>query len=165
MIMLVSGILLLALDARYHWQNRATAARGLLLLLLLALPLIRFFLQYPLEFQNRFELYQSYWLAAIPLSAKIGIYLQRYLNGFNFYRSGDIAFELQPDYLTSYSGKGTTHSTKYSYDTHIPLIFFGWHIPKKTVNDPVYTVDIAPTIANLLGITEPNACIGIPIIR
>ncbi len=87
------------------------------------------------------------------------------LNGFNFYRSGDIAFELQPDYLTSYSGKGTTHSTKYSYDTHVPLIFFGWHIPKKTVNDPVYIVDIAPTIANLLGITEPNACIGIPIIR
>ncbi|MGE5861734.1 MAG: alkaline phosphatase PafA [Ignavibacteria bacterium] len=87
------------------------------------------------------------------------------LNGFNFYRSGDIAFELQPDYLTSYSGKGTTHSTKYSYDTHVPLIFFGWHIPKKTINDPVYIVDIAPTIANLLGIIEPNACIGIPIIK
>jgi len=87
------------------------------------------------------------------------------LNGFNFFRSGDLVFELQPNYLTSYSGKGTTHSTKYSYDTHVPLIFYGWKIPKQTINDQVYIVDIASTIANLLGITEPTGCMGIPIIK
>jgi len=86
------------------------------------------------------------------------------LNGFNFERSGDIAFELIPYYLTYYREKGTSHSTQYSYDTHIPLIFFGWHIPKQSISNPVYIVDIVPTIANLIGITEPNGCIGIPIL-
>ena len=53
----------------------------------------------------------------------------------------------------------------YNYDTHVPLIFYGWHIPHKKINAPVYVIDIAPTIANLTGINEPNACIGIPIIK
>ena len=87
------------------------------------------------------------------------------LNGFNPARSGDIAFELQPAYLYSSGGDATTHGAIYNYDTHVPLIFYGWHVPAQTVNSPVYTVDIAPTIADLLKIQEPNACIGIPIIR
>ncbi len=87
------------------------------------------------------------------------------LNGFNLNRSGDIAFNLKPDYLMNFMKKGTTHGTGYSYDTHVPLLFYGWHIPKQTINTPVYTVDIAPTIADLLRITEPNGCIGIPLIK
>lgn len=87
------------------------------------------------------------------------------LNGFNPKRSGDIAFELQPGYLFGSGGEATTHGSIYPYDTHVPLIFYGWHIPKQTVNKPVYIVDIAPTIADLLKIQEPSACIGIPIIN
>ena len=45
------------------------------------------------------------------------------------------------------------------------MIFYGWHIPHQVVNTPVYIVDIAPTIANLISINEPNACMGIPLIR
>lgn len=87
------------------------------------------------------------------------------LNGFNPARSGDIAFTLQPGYLISFMKKGTTHGSPYTYDTHVPMIFYGWHIPKQTINAPVYTVDIAATIADLLKITEPSACIGIPLIK
>ncbi|MGQ9797670.1 MAG: alkaline phosphatase PafA [Ignavibacterium sp.] len=87
------------------------------------------------------------------------------LNGWNPSRSGDVAFNLLPGYLNDFLEEGTTHGSAYSYDTHIPLIFFGWNIPAKTINKPVYIVDIAPTIANLLKINEPNACIGIPIIE
>lgn len=86
------------------------------------------------------------------------------LNGFNFQRSGDIIFEYQPNHLP-YSGAGTSHGSRFNYDTHIPIIFYGWNIPKQTINDPVFIVDIAPTIADLLHITEPNACIGIPLIK
>ncbi|MBI5660974.1 MAG: alkaline phosphatase family protein [Ignavibacterium album] len=85
------------------------------------------------------------------------------LNGWNPSRSGDIAYNLLPGYLNNYLEKGTTHSSSYSYDTHIPLIFYGWNIPSKEINEPVFIVDIAPTIANLLKINEPNACIGIPL--
>jgi len=86
------------------------------------------------------------------------------LNGWNPSRSGDIAFNLLPGYLNNFPEKGTTHSSAYAYDTHIPLIFYGWNVPAKTINKPVYVVDIAPTIANLLKINEPNAAIGIPLI-
>lgn len=88
------------------------------------------------------------------------------LNGFNPVRSGDVAFELQPSYqYGSGTGEATTHGASYNYDTHVPLIFYGWHIPQQTVNTPVYIVDIAPTIANLLKIQEPSASMGIPIIN
>ncbi len=87
------------------------------------------------------------------------------LNGFNPSLSGDIAFDLRSGYLPNFQERGTTHGTTYNYDTHVPLIFYGWHIPVQTVNTPVYITDIAATIANLLKITEPSASIGIPILK
>lgn len=87
------------------------------------------------------------------------------LNGWNPSRSGDIAFNLLPGYLNNFMEKGTTHGSGYSYDTHIPLLFYGWNIPAQTVNKPVYIVDIAATVASILRINEPNACIGIPVIE
>ena len=87
------------------------------------------------------------------------------LNGFNPTYSGDIAFKLQPGYFMSFPEKGTTHGSSYNFDTHIPMIFYGWHIPAQTINTPVYIVDIAATIADLLKINEPSACIGIPLIK
>ena len=88
------------------------------------------------------------------------------LNGFNPVRSGDLLIELNPVSFFSLGGMDrTTHGTAYSYDTHVPLLFFGWGIPKQEINDPVYTIDIAPTISNLLKITEPSGCIGKPIIK
>ena len=87
------------------------------------------------------------------------------LNGFNSVRSGDIAFTLQPGYLMDFLYKGTTHGAPYNYDTHVPMIFYGWHVTKQTINKPVYIVDIAATIADLLKITEPDACIGMPLLK
>ncbi|MDY0082566.1 MAG: alkaline phosphatase family protein [Ignavibacteriaceae bacterium] len=87
------------------------------------------------------------------------------VNGFHPTYSGDIAYDLQPGYLPNYLKTGTSHGTIFSYDTHIPILFYGWNIPAQTINTPVYIVDIAPTIANLLKITEPSASMGIPIIK
>ena len=87
------------------------------------------------------------------------------LNGFNPVRSGDIAYGLQAGLFPNRMPKGTSHGTYYSYDTHVPLLFYGWHIPVQTVNKPVVIIDIAPTIADLLKITEPDGCYGIPLIK
>ncbi|HEX2869395.1 MAG TPA: alkaline phosphatase PafA [Ignavibacteriales bacterium] len=87
------------------------------------------------------------------------------LNGFNPARSGDIAYNLQPGFLPTFLNRGTTHGAPYSYDTHVPMLFYGWHVPKQTVNTPVYIVDVAATIADLLKITEPTGSMGIPLIR
>lgn len=87
------------------------------------------------------------------------------LNGFNPAKSGDVIFNLIPGYLVNFQTKGTQHGSQYAYDTHVPIIFYGWNVPAKTNNEAVFIVDIAAALANLLQITEPNACIGIPIIK
>jgi hypothetical protein len=87
------------------------------------------------------------------------------LNSFNPSRSGDIIYSLRSGYLGNKMDKGTTHGSEYSYDTHVPLIFYGWHVSKQTISTPVFSVDIAPTISNLLMITEPSGCVGIPLLN
>ena len=87
------------------------------------------------------------------------------LNGFNPERSGNVEFNLKPYYLSGHLRYGTTHGAAFPYDTHVPLLFYGWNVPAEQVNTPVYIVDIAPTICNMLGIMEPTGCIGIPIIH
>ncbi len=82
------------------------------------------------------------------------------INGWNPIMSGDIFFNLRPQYQNNFLEKGTTHGSSYSYDTHIPLIFYGNKVQAKTINDPVFIVDIAATIANILKINTPSACIG-----
>jgi 4-amino-4-deoxy-L-arabinose transferase-like glycosyltransferase len=83
LIMVVSGLFLLISDARYHWQRRRTAFRGLLLLLLLAAPLARFWLSMPDEYFNRLDMYASYWASDISTMAKLGNYFSIYLSGLN----------------------------------------------------------------------------------
>jgi arylsulfatase A-like enzyme len=88
------------------------------------------------------------------------------INGYNIRRSGDISFELIQNYLISdNSDKGTSHESSYKYDTHVPLIFFGWHIKPGESNRECFVEDIAPTITNLIHIQEPDATIGVPIIK
>jgi hypothetical protein len=87
------------------------------------------------------------------------------LNGFNPERSGNVEFDLKPNYLPDHGSYGTTHGTSFPYDTHVPLIFYGWNVSAKQINKPVYIVDIAATICNMLAITEPTGCIGIPVIN
>jgi len=55
---------------------------------------------------------------------------------------------------------GTTHGLWNPYDTHIPLLWFGWGIQKgKTIRETSMS-DIAPTLATLLRIQMPSGNIG-----
>lgn len=85
-------------------------------------------------------------------------------NGFYIKRSGDIALLLDPQWLDDYSHTGTSHGTTYSYDTHVPLLWYGWNIKPGFTSVPVNITDIAPTIAALLNMMAPNACTGKPIV-
>ena len=66
-----------------------------------------------------------------------------------------------------YAGKtewdGSNHGTWSQSDSHIPLIFMGWHIPAGETNRLTHMTDIAATICAMLHIQSPNGCIGIPI--
>lgn len=82
------------------------------------------------------------------------------MNGYNFKRSGQIQIVLNPGWYEGYSKTGTTHGTWYPYDTHIPLLFYGWGIKPGHSNREVTMSDIAPTLAALLHIQMPNGCVG-----
>ncbi len=82
-------------------------------------------------------------------------------NGYNQKLSGDIMFILTPAVIASSNRKGTTHGTGYTYDTHVPAIFFGNGIKQGSSKVKYNITDIAPTIANLLDIEFPNGNTGI----
>ena len=75
---------------------------------------------------------------------------------------------LEPGWYESYTypgSKGTTHGASWSYDTHVPLVFWGWHVKHGESVSPVHVVDIAPTMARFLHIQEPSGCSGVPLVE
>ena len=80
-------------------------------------------------------------------------------NGYNVLRSGDIIFKLKENVI-NYGNKGTTHGSGYTYDTHVPLIFFGKKIVQGESNVKTKITDIAPTIAKLLGLKQMSDSTG-----
>ncbi|HEY0030591.1 MAG TPA: alkaline phosphatase PafA [Bacteroidia bacterium] len=88
----------------------------------------------------------------------------RYLmqKGYNAKRSGDVLVNYLPAYV-EYMPTGTTHGSPYSYDTHVPLLFYGWNIKQGSSAEQVYITDIAATLSIMLNIQFPNGCTGKPI--
>ena len=80
-------------------------------------------------------------------------------NGYNQKFSGDVLIIPYPATLIS-GRKGTSHGSGYSYDTHVPVIFYGYGIKKGKSLKRYDITDIAPTIANLLKIAAPNGSSG-----
>ncbi len=88
----------------------------------------------------------------------------RLVRGFNHKRSGDILFVLEPHWIEQMES-GTTHGTGYTYDTHVPVIFYGWGINKGSSVDYQTIADIAPTLSVLLKIKFPSGCTGQPLAK
>jgi len=80
-------------------------------------------------------------------------------NGYNQKLSGDVLFTLQPGVIV-YGPKGTTHGSGYTYDTHVPLLFYGNGIQQGRSYESTSVTDIAPTISALLGISFPSGATG-----
>jgi len=55
---------------------------------------------------------------------------------------------------------GTDHATPYRYDTHVPLAFYGLPFQPGTYRAPAEPVDLAVTLASLLGINAPTHSVG-----
>ena len=52
------------------------------------------------------------------------------------------------------------HSTQYSYDTHVPLAFFGLPFQPGAYRKSAQPTDLAVTLASLLGINPPTHAVG-----
>ena len=56
--------------------------------------------------------------------------------------------------------KGTDHATPFSYDTHVPLAFYGLAFQPGIYRTHAEPVDLAVTLASLLGINAPAKATG-----
>lgn len=85
------------------------------------------------------------------------------IRGHHPKRSGDLAFVLEPGWFEGKSVQGTTHGSPYSYDTHVPMMFFGYGVKQgsSSVYHPI--TDIAPTLSVILKIMFPSGNTGQPI--
>jgi hypothetical protein len=76
-------------------------------------------------------------------------------------RSGDVYIQLAPGYLDRSSEVGTSHGSPYSYDTHVPLVFYGWNVPQGSSSSQKTVIpQIAPTISDMLQIEFPSGSSG-----
>lgn len=85
------------------------------------------------------------------------------IRGYHPKRSGDIVYILEPGWIESESTRGTTHGSPYTYDTHIPVLFYGPGIRKGSSSQLHTITDIAPTISILLKIKFPSGATGQPV--
>ncbi|RYY31395.1 MAG: alkaline phosphatase family protein [Chitinophagaceae bacterium] len=114
--------------------------------------IIRYFDKQP-EISRVFDLAQ---VGATTLNDKIK---SKVSNGYYPKRGGDIQLILQPGYIDG-GATGTTHGSPYSYDAHVPMLFYGWKIKPGKINRETYMTDIAPTVAALLKIEPPSGNVG-----
>jgi len=58
------------------------------------------------------------------------------------------------------SSSGTDHTSPYTYDTHVPLALYGLPFQPGTYRTHAEPVDLAATLASLLGINAPTHSLG-----
>ena len=78
--------------------------------------------------------------------------------GFYAPRSGDVILLQEPYYL--FEATGTSHGTPYEYDTHVPVLFMGTGIKPGVYRSHILVNDIAPTLAEIMGVARPAGAMG-----
>ena len=92
--------------------------------------------------------------------------MQAILRNFHPKRSGDIYLVFEPNvFINDFDGLtvASTHGSPWRYDTQVPMIFAGAGLEPQTVNRPVTPYDIAPTLADSIGVKTPSGAIGNPL--
>lgn len=76
----------------------------------------------------------------------------------------DVQFVLKPYWMLGSGSSGSTHGSPHAPDTQVPILFYGprW-VKAARVDTPVEVVDIAPTLARLLGVSAPATAEGKPL--
>ena len=112
--------------------------------------------QYLLKKEVVLNVVDKHHAAEATIPAKIR---EMVVNGYNPARSGDLQLIMKTGVMDA--GKtGMSHGVWNPYDSHIPLVFYGWGIKHGSLNRETYMTDISATVASLLHIQMPSGCIG-----
>ncbi|MGB7216151.1 MAG: alkaline phosphatase PafA [Gammaproteobacteria bacterium] len=88
----------------------------------------------------------------------------RLQRGFHPRRSGDVVVWMEPHWISDFGGRvAAMHGSPFSYDTRVPLVWYGWTVPAGRTTEPVHITDIAPTLAVFLRTPFPSGTTGTPI--
>ncbi len=93
----------------------------------------------------------------------LGSLSRKAAHSFNSERGGDVFLILDPFTLAAAGESGTSHGTPWSYDAQVPLIFWGQAFMTGTYRSAVEPIDLVPTIAAALDITQPSGAEGRPL--
>jgi len=74
---------------------------------------------------------------------------------YNPSRSGDLLAVTKQNVLFHDKPRGTSHGSPWDYDARVPLVFWGRGTRAGTTDAAVSTMDVAPTLAHLLGFDYP----------
>jgi len=92
--------------------------------------------------------------------------MRKIRRNFHPRRSGDIYLVFDPNvFINDFDGLivASTHGSPWRYDSYVPVMFAGAGLTAKTVSRAITPYDVAPTLANYLGIKQPSAAIGKPL--
>ncbi len=85
----------------------------------------------------------------------------RLRNSFHSRRSGDVMVSYPFGYVENFGqGRGISYGSLYNYDACVPLCFYGPQFRSGVFERTVEAVDVAPTIARVLGVEEPTSSTG-----
>jgi hypothetical protein len=103
-------------------------------------------------------------LAAVYVAAQPGAWpaddpvTELVRNSFDPERSGDLILVPRPHVIMHWDpGRGSGHGSHHDYDTHVPLVFWGGPFKAGVSERPSTPYDLAPTLAELLRVTLPDA--------
>ena len=90
------------------------------------------------------------------------------LRNFNPERSGHIFVVFEPhSFLNVTEGfpAAVTHGSPWRYDTYVPVVFAGGSLNARRIYREIQTVDVAPTLAAVVGVKPPSGARGAPLIE
>lgn len=85
-------------------------------------------------------------------------FFEKIQNSYNQKRSGDVLIHLSPGWTEK--GTDKQYASSFRYDSHVPLIWYGWKIGRSSIIRPVSVTDIMPTIAVFLDIPRSGSLEG-----
>jgi predicted AlkP superfamily pyrophosphatase or phosphodiesterase len=98
---------------------------------------------------------RAYSEEEILANSGLDFILNAVANGYDVKQNGELVLVFKPGFI-EYGTTGTSHGSVYSYDTHVPMLFYGWNIPKGQSSEKKVITQIAPTVALKIKVALPN---------
>jgi predicted AlkP superfamily pyrophosphatase or phosphodiesterase len=93
-----------------------------------------------------------------PADSFAVLYARSYYPGrsVGYFGDMDVLVRFPERVIPTTGTMGTDHRSGYWYDRHVPLVLYGAGIEEGESDEPVRAVDVAPTLAAMIGVDAPD---------